>query len=466
MDNLFSTSIVIGFVLIVGTYLTYKLNFIQVREFNRGWIKMFRANQTKNGLSSFSAAALAIGGRIGTGNIAGVSFAIYLCGFGVIFWLWIAAFLGMAISFVETTLSQVYKEYDEDGEYLSGPMVYIERGIGGRAKRLGTLYGILLAFTIGFSYLIIHTTTITSSVLAFTGVHQNLKLELFLVVIIVIVASYILYGGTKKVARVLAYVVPVMMLAYIVLVVLIGLSHLSFIPRFFYLVISNAFTPGGIIGGTFISSVVVATALSTLSSEAGLGTSTLAAGLANGSHPVQQGFVNMNTIFIDVVICTLTAFVIMLAIDSADLFINVANTSELAMKSFEYAYDGGGVLLLMFILVFTFTTLIASITYGMQVIKLLMLNRSYHAYKVVLNSYLVAVMILILITPLLNLHNSMMIPIIGIASATLLAINTFAIFKLRHVVFKTYKHYHTVGHDFKASDIGVEFKDNKNDIWL
>ncbi len=466
MFNFFSVTIAILVVLSVGMFLSLKFRFIQVREFKRGWIKMFRHNQSKNGLSSFSAAALAIGGRIGTGNIAGVALAIYLCGYGVIFWLWVAAFLGMALSFVETTLAQVYKEYDEEGEYLSGPMVYIERGIGGRYKYLGYAYGILLAFTVGFMYIIIHTKTIISSVLAFAGVTSDIQLESFLVLIIVLVSAYILYGGTKKVARVAAYVVPVMMISYIVLVLLIAIGNIQFIPKFIVLIVSKAFTPGGVLGGGVLATIVMATTLSTLSNEAGLGTSTLAAGLANGSHPAQQGFVNMITIFIDVVICTLTAFVLILAIDSGALFSELITPSNMAMESFGSLYKGGNVLLVLFILVFTFTTLITSVTYGLQVIKQLMLNHSYRSYKIVINLYLIAVFILIMLTPLIDLQPSVMSTIVGFASVSLLIINIFAIYKLRRVAYKTYDHYYTVGHEFKAEEIGVEYKTGENDIWI
>ncbi len=466
MINYFSAFIVFCAVLSLGVYFTRRTGFIQIREFKRGWIKMFRHNDSATGLSSFSASILAIGGRIGTGNIAGVSLAIYLCGYGVIFWLWIASFFGMAIAFIETTLAQVYKEYDEDGEYLSGPMVYIERGLEPRYHILGKIYGILLAFTIGFMYIYIHTKIMTQSVLAFTGVSNNIRLELYLVSIIALIAFYIIYGGTHKVAKVLAYVIPVMLLAYVWLVVVIALSHISYVPVFFYQVISSAFTAEGVLGGGFITMLIVSTTLSTLSSEAGLGTSTLATGLANGTHPAQQGFASMITIFIDSVICSLTAFVVMLALNGDSIFVDLQNTSDLAMQSFAYGYDGGEALLLMFILIFTFTTIITSISYGTQVIKLLMLNKSYVAYKRVTSMYVGAVIFLILATPILNLTGVRTLSFVVFASISLLAINTFAMFKLRHIAFDAYEHYHQVGHTFKTKDIDLEYEDHHDDIWI
>lgn len=466
MINNLGAFLVVGAILIFGVYFTIKTNFIQIREFKRGWIKMFKQSDSKTGLSAFSASILAIGGRIGTGNIAGVGFAIYLCGYGVIFWLWVAAFLGMAISFVENTLAQIYKEYDEDGDYLSGPMVYIERGLSKKYHFLGKAYGLLILFTVGFMYIILHTSIMAESVLAFTGVNQNMRLEFFVVLLIAVVAAYILYGGTKKVAKVSTYIVPVMLLSFVWLVIIIAFTHMSFIPEFFSLIMSNAFTSTGVLGGGVLTVIVVATSLSTLSSESGLGTSTLATGIAYGTHPVQQGFASMITIFIDVVICTLTAFVIMLALNSNSLFIDINNTSELAMSSFNYAYDGGSVLLLLFVLVFTFTTLITSISYGLQVIKLLMLNSTYQRYKFVSRAYLISTIILILITPLIIVGDTFFTGFVAFASIMLLAINIFVLIKLRKVTFDAYKHYKDVSHIFKAKDIDLEYTDNKDDIWI
>ncbi len=465
MINQLGTAIVMLLVIGLGVYLTLKTNVIQVREFKRGWIKMLRANQSAHGLSSFNAAAIAIGGRIGTGNIAGVAFAIYFGGYGTIFWLWVVGFLGMATSFIETTLAQIYKEYDEEGAFISGPVIYISRGIGGKFNLLATLYGVLIAFTVGFMYIAIHTNTITTSILAFTGVTQNIALESFMSTVIALVAAYIIIGGTKKVGKVLAYIVPVMMLSYIVLVVLIGLENLSFIPEFYRLVISQAFTPSGVVGGSILSVITISTALSTLSNEAGLGTSTLAAGLANGSHPTQQGFVNMITIFIDVLVCTMTAFVIILALESGSIFVDITNTSELAMESFAFAREGGSIFLLMFIIVFTFTTLVTSITYGLQIIKVLMLNQTFRRYRMVSATYLLLVLTLIVSSPFVSWVHTNMSYVVVYASITMLLINLVAITKLHKVALAAYDHYNTVGHDFKSTDINVDYKDNVDEIW-
>ncbi len=442
---------------LVGSYYTYKSRFIQFRYFKTAWKIMFLSEESEHGLSSFHAAALSIGGRLGTGNIAGVALAIYIGGYGAIFWLWVAAFLGMAISFYETTLAQLYKKYDEDEHFVGGPMTYIARGLGSKYKFIAVLYGMLMIFTVSFAYIGIHTKTISATILAFTGVDHNLKLAVIISVIIAISSAYIIIGGTKKVASVSSYIVPVMLLAYIVLALTVVLFNLSFIPHFFLLVITNAFTPSAMITGGLFTVITTGFSLSTFSNEAGLGTSTLAAGLAEGRHPVEQALVNMVTIFIDsLIICTLTAFVIILAIEQQSIFIDVSNTSELAMQSFKLLYDGGDVLLMLFVSVFTFTTLIASVSYGITIIQQLFSNRSYKTIKRIEKLYLVAVLSLILVSPFIPLGGTVATFIVVRATIVTLSINVIAVALQRKTILKVLKSYDAGDREFHAKDLGIE----------
>lgn len=463
------SSLIINLVIILffafGIYITSQLGVIQIKDFMLGWKKMMQLNESDSGISSFSAAALAIGGRIGTANIAGVTVAIYLCGYGVIFWLWVATFIGMVISFAETSLSQLFKEYDEEHLYLSGPMVYIERGLGEKYKPLALIYGVLLILTVGLVYVLLHAKVISNTVLAFAGVYESLPLELFLVAVTLIMATYVLFGGPQKVAKTTAYIVPVMTISYVLLVLIIAAENITFIPKFFELIFASAFTSSGILGGSILSVIMISSALSIFSSEAGLGTSTFAAGLANGTHPAQQAFVNMVTIFIDTVICTLTAFVIMLAIESHAIFTTIGMTNGMTMRSFAYAYQGGEMLLVMFVLVFTFTSLITSISYAYQAIKIFTHNRSIRQYKQISIAYTIAVFSIILISPWVALEAGAFQIIICLTSAMLLVINLFAIYKLRKNVFKVYNHFKQNGNSFKSKDIGLKYLSEENDIW-
>lgn len=458
-------SLIVGLFFLFGGYLTCKLGIIQIKDFKFGWKNMMRLNESKSGISSFSAATLAIGGRIGSANIAGVTVAIYLCGYGIIFWLWIATFIGMVISFAETTLSQLFKEYDENHLYLSGPTVYIERGLGKKYQPLAVVYGLLLILSVGLLYVLVHVKVISNTVLAFAGIYQSLPLELFLVVAILIIAIYILVGGPRKVAKTTAYVIPVITISYMLLVLIIALEHISFIPKFIELAFTSAFSSSGILGGSILSVIVISSALSIFSSEAGLGTSTLAAGLANGAHPAEQGLVNMLTIFIDVVVCTLTAFVIMLATTNDVIFITIGKISELTIRSFAYTYQGGEILVVTFVLVFAFTSLITSILYGLQVIKIFTHRSSDKKYKRISLIYLGTVFLIILISPSISLESGLFRILIGLITGLLLTINMYAIFKLRKVVFKVYYDYKKQDDAFKSKDVGLEYLNEKNDIW-
>ncbi len=466
MNEILNQSVVYLFTLLVlglGMYMTIKLEFVQIKYFKRGWQKLFSNTTSDQGISSYRAAALAIGGRLGTGNVAGVALAIYIGGFGAIFWLWVSAFLAMAISCAETTIAQLYKSYDNYGNFMGGPMTYIERGLGSKYRLLAYVYGFIMLFTVGFTYIIIHTEIITQSLLSFAGVESNFQLELITAILIVVVCTYILLGGTKKVARYAATIVPVMMLSYIVLVLVIAVTHINYVPKFFITVISSAFEPNAALGGGLGGVIITGVTLSTFSNEAGQGIATLAGGLADTKHPLEQGLVNMITIFIDsIVVCTMTAFVIMLALDEYGPLIDIHNTSDIAMHSFSMLYEGGEIILLLFILVFTFMAITTSVTYGIQEIKNMTQNKTYRVYANISRGYVTLVMIPILLSPILIINNQFAFNLIIKLVIIMIVINLFTIFKLRKVIVAIFKHYQAGNKTFKTKDIGL---DDEHTIW-
>lgn len=465
MGNIFVTAIIVCTTIAIGFYFTIKLNFIQIRELKTGLIEMFKVNQSDEGVSSFSAAILAVSGRIGSGNVAGVVLAIYLCGYGVLFWFWIASFLAMATAFVETTLAQVYKKKEDDVTYISGPMAYIERGLP-KFKYLGLIYSFLLILTVGIVYILIHMNVISKTVLAFAGVSADIFLEMVVALLISIILAYIVGTGKKRIIQTLSYLIPVMLLTFFVLVGIITVSNFKFIPQFYSLVFENAFTVKSTLGGSILSVIAIATSLTTLSSEAGLGTSTIAGGLSYGTHPATQGFVNMLTILLDAIICSMSAFVLIFALESDSMLIDINNTSDLAIHAFEYAYSGGGILILNFILIFSFSTILTSITYCLQTIRYLTLKKSTKLYNRIKYTYLAIVLIVIFVSPFVKLSSSLMISLIIFASISLLLINVFSIFMLRKVAFATYHNYKRGIKRFRASDIDIDFSDDENDIWI
>lgn len=448
----------------IGGYFTVKLGFIQFKNFKQGIQTLISNEEKPHGLSPYKAAMIAIGGRLGTGNIVGVAIALTVGGPGSIFWLWISSIFAMAISFCESTLSQVFKSYDGDAKFMGGPMAYIERGLGQKYRPLALIYGFVMLFTVGFTYIIIHTEMITGTVLAFAGVESNFQLELVVSLLLIIISTYIISGGIKKIADYTAYIVPVMMISYIALGIIIAIENISYVPQFIITIVSDAFNPNAILGGGLVSTIVIGTTLSSFSNEAGQGIGTLAASLAEAKHPVEQGFANMITVFIDsVVICTLTAFLLMLASSKGVGYDINEPLIRTVMRSFNALYEGGDIMLLLFVVTFTFTSMITSLTYGIQELKNITKNYPIEKYYKVVKGYIAVVMITILISPFISIRNEGISQMIMIEMAILMTIiNMFALIKLRKVIFATVKHYETNKQTFKIKDIGI---DDEETVW-
>lgn len=264
---------------------------------------LFDGKSSDKGVSSFQAFAIAISGRIGTGNIAGVATAIAMGGPGAVFWMWVIAFLGSASAFVEATLGQVYKQVI-NGQYRGGPAYYIEKGLGIK------WYAILFAIA-----------TVLSTAIFLPGVQSNsIALSMqnaFDVPVaytgagIVILLGLIIFGGVKRIGKVAEIVVPFMAGGYILMAIVIMILNLSEIPSVFSLIVRSAFDLEPAFGGIFGMAVAWGVKRGIYSNEAGQGTAPHAAA-AEVSYPAKQGLVQAFSVFVDTLfVCTATAFMIL-----------------------------------------------------------------------------------------------------------------------------------------------------------
>jgi alanine or glycine:cation symporter, AGCS family len=296
-----------------GIYFSITTRFLQVRYFKEMIRLLFQGKSSKKGVSSFQAFAIAISGRVGTGNIAGVATAIALGGPGAIFWMWVIAFLGAASAFIESTLGQIYKEV-KGGEYRGGPAFYIEKGIGSK------WYAALFAFTTVLSMSIflpgVQSNSISASmknafnisdIQMFSGFDINL-----VGVFIVIALSLIIFGGVKRIGKVAEVVVPFMAIAYILMaVVIIGLN-ITHVPSVITLIFKSALGMEQAFAGILGMAISWGVKRGIYSNEAGQGTAPHAAAAAEVSHPVKQGLVQSFSVYIDTLfVCTATAFMIL-----------------------------------------------------------------------------------------------------------------------------------------------------------
>ena len=363
-------------ILLVGTgiYLTMKLKLLQVFKLPLALKCVFGKDDEKNDdkakgdISSFAALCTALSSTIGTGNIVGVATAIQFGGPGALFWMWIAAFFGMATKYAEGVLAIKYRIVDENGDMSGGPMYYIEKGLG--VKWLGKIFaffGVCVAcFGIG-------TFAQVNAISKSTKILFNVPLVVTAIIVTAVVAIVTL-GGVKRISKVTETIVPFMAIFYIVGVIFLLILNIRELPEAILLIITSAFNPKAALGGSTGITVVVAMqrgiGRGVFSNEAGLGSAPIAAAAAKTKSPVKQGLITMTGTFFDtIIICTMTG----LALIVTGVWDNVAlEGAELTTEAFKLgipiAYLGKYIVNIGLIF-FAFTTILGWNYYGERCIE-------------------------------------------------------------------------------------------------
>ena len=312
----------------VGLYLAIRTGFLQIRKFGYALKntvgRMFRKQEAADGsITPFQAVCTALAATVGTGNIAGVAGAIAIGGPGAVFWMWISALLGMGTKFAEVTLAVHYRERNDKGDYVGGPMYYIKNGLGQKWIWLAYMYaffGVCAVFGTGNATQVNTITAAVNTALINYGMltpDSTAGSNLIIGVFICIIVALILIGGVKRIGKVTEKLVPVMALLYVALG--LGLIAMKFtqVPAVFASIFQGAFRPaavtGGVVGSFFIS-MQKGVSRGIFSNEAGLGTGSIAHACADTQEPVKQGMFGIFEVFMDtIVICTMTALVILLS---------------------------------------------------------------------------------------------------------------------------------------------------------
>lgn len=312
IQNLLSYYFPLVLLVICGIYITVKGGFFQFKKFPQSVKIVFKAvsaRKRKGGeLTSFQSACTALAATVGTGNIAGVAGAISIGGAGAIFWMWISAFLGMAIKYAEITLAVAYR--DKNGsEYIGGPMYYIKNKLPGNLKLLGTVFaaaGIPATFCTG---------NITQCNAAISTVSQNFYVKLSLGIFFAVLTYIVIFGGSGRIGLVTEKTVPVMSVIYTVLTLTIIILNIDFLPSAMNMIIKGAFCPQAVTGGvvgSVLSCIISGVSKGIFSNEAGLGTSAMAHSSAQDADCSTQGLFGIFEVFIDtILICTLTGLTIL-----------------------------------------------------------------------------------------------------------------------------------------------------------
>ncbi|WP_260285616.1 alanine/glycine:cation symporter family protein [Peribacillus aracenensis] len=295
---------VIYILLGVGLVFSILTRFLQVRHIKEMVILMFQGKSSEAGVSSFQALSIALSGRVGTGNIAGVATAIAFGGPGAVFWMWAIAFIGASSAFVESTLAQIYK-VKQDGQYRGGPAYYIEKGMGVK------WFAVLFAFAALIAMAVLMPGVQSNSIAA--GVENAFGINPVITgLAIVLLLGFIIFGGVKRIANAAQIIVPFMALGYILLSVVIVLMNITELPGVISLIFRSAFGMDSAFGGLIGMAIAWGVKRGVYSNEAGQGTGPHPAAAAEVSHPAKQGLVQAFSVYIDTLfVCSATAFMIL-----------------------------------------------------------------------------------------------------------------------------------------------------------
>ena len=371
-------------VLLVGTgiLLTFRLQLLQVFKLPQALGLIFSAKNDGSGdVNSFKALCTALAATVGTGNIVGVATAIKAGGPGALFWMWMAAFFGMATKYSECLLAVKYRTVDANGNISGGPMYYIENGLGKKYKPLAVMFAV---FGVLCAYFGIGTFAQVNSIVEITQISAGIPVVYTGIALTVVVAA-VTIGGLKSIATVAAKVVPAMALLYFLTTVGIMIVFADQVPAAIATVLNSAFTPtaaqGGFLGATVMLAMRSGVARGVFSNESGLGSAPIVAAAAKTKWAAEQGLISMTGTFIDtIIICTLTG----LSLVVSGVWCGPLNGAAMTESAFTMAFPAfGSLLLLVGLVLFAFTTILGWNYYGERCVEYLMGVKAILPYRII-----------------------------------------------------------------------------------
>lgn len=371
-------------ILLIGTgiMLTIRLKFLQVTKLPMALGLIFTARNKGSGdIDSFKALCTALAATVGTGNIVGVATAVHAGGPGAIFWMWVAAFVGMATKYAEGCLAVKYRTVDDNGEVSGGPMYYIQNGLGEKYKPLAFLFaffGVLVAF---FG---IGTFAQVNAIVDITKLTTSIPVEYTAAILTVLVAAVTL-GGLQSIAKTASKVVPAMAAIYVIATGVFLIMFADRIPGAIEQIIESAFTgtaaQGGFLGATVMLAMRSGVARGVFSNESGLGSAPIVAAAAKTKWPAEQGLISMTGTFIDtIIICTMTGLMLVVS----GTWTGTVNGAALTNEAFSMAFpDYGGIILCVGLALFAFTTILGWNYYGERCVEYLVGVKGILPYRLI-----------------------------------------------------------------------------------
>ena len=406
----------------LGLFFTIRFGFIQFRYF----IEMFRIVGEKpegnKGVSSMQAFFISAASRVGTGNLTGVALAIATGGPGAVFWMWVVAAVGMASSFVESTLAQLYKVRDGE-DFRGGPAYYIQKGLG--ARWLGIVFAILITVSFGLIFNAVQTNTIAG---ALDGAfHVN---KIVVAIVLAVLTAFIIFGGLKRVVAVSQLIVPVMAGIYILIALFVVITNITAFPGVIATIVKNALGFEQVVGGGIGGIIVIGAQRGLFSNEAGMGSAPNAAATAHVSHPAKQGFIQTLGVFFDTfIICTSTAFIILLY--SVTPKGDGIQVTQAALNHHIGGWAPTFIAVAMFL--FAFSSVVGNYYYGETNIEFIKTSKTW------LNIYRIAVLAMVVYGSLSGFQ--IVWDMADLFMGIMALINLIVITLLSNVAYKVYKDY-------------------------
>lgn len=419
IDILWSIAIIL--LLGGGIYFSIKLKFPQFM-----WKKMFKGfknNSTKK-ISPFKSLTIALAARIGVGSLAGIALAIYIGGPGSIFWIWISGIITSVSAYCESYLGLKYQEKDQDN-YIGGPSYYIEKGLGN--KKLSKTYAILIIISYIFGFMTIQANTIAVSINEYYDISK-----IVIGIILTILTTFSIIKGLDRIANITSKLVPIMGIFYIILSTTIIILNLNKIPSVIELIITSAFNLKSFFSG-FLPTLIIGIQKGVFSSEAGLGTGSIASSCITSKDKVNLSLIQILGIYFTIfIICTSTAFIILTSNYNVLELTNV-NGIEITLYALNYHLGKIGIIVLIIsIISLAFSTIVAGYYYGENSLKYLLKEKS---TKLIPLLKLLTIVLLLLGS---IISATLLWNIVDVLVAILAIINMYSLIKLRKEIIFDY----------------------------
>ena len=410
LDDIAWGSVVLCLLVGVGLILSISTRFLQFRKFGYAMKntigKVFKKQKAGKGeVTPLQALTTALAATVGTGNIAGVTGAIVIGGPGAVFWMWLSALVGMCTKFAEVTLAVKYRERNDKGDWVGGPMYYIKNGLGkgfGWLSVLFCIFGFLAAFGIGNATQVQSIgEAVGSAINALGGNVQGTMItflgneftlcNLIVGIVVAVIVALVLFGGIKRIGSVTEKIVPVMAVVYIISSLIVIFANISHIGEVFAMIFKGAFNAEAALGGAFgitvSTSITKGIARGCFSNEAGLGSAPMAHAATSETDPVRQGFYGIFEVFMDtIVICTLTALTVLSAACAGSVEIAWGTSGGASIVSAALSSvlsSGGSVILAVCLALFALSTVLSWSLYGTRCFEYLFGTKASIGYKLV-----------------------------------------------------------------------------------